>query len=134
MTPVPFHQIVWIDHREAKVFGVTHHDLTELALIHAPDEGRGHVHHKAGTRGSGHVTPSQSFLGKVAAIVADAQEILIVGPSDTRHALKKYIALNLPVLDRRIIGVEPMDKCGRGELQAFASLFFRQTDRMRPTP
>jgi len=127
-----FHQVVWIDHRSARLYGVTHHDLSDLAVIQALDDGRGHIHHKAGTMGPGHVGLSTEFLGNVAAALKDAPEILIVGPADAKHALKEYIAQNFPLLAKRIVGVEPMDKCDRGDLQTFASLFFRQTDRMRP--
>lgn len=129
-----FHQMVWMDHDIARVYGVTRNSLAELAVIHAPDEGRGHIHHQAGTMGPGHTALSQDFMRKIAAALHDAQEILIVGPADAKHALKNYIASNTPALDKRVIGIEPMDKCGQGELQAFASLFFRQADRMRPSP
>jgi len=126
-----FHQMVWIDHRSATLYEVTHHDLKELAVIHAPDQGGGHIHHKAGTMGSGHASLPSEFLRKVTAALSGARRILIVGPADAKFALKHYIAVNLPSLDKYIIGVEPMDKSGHGELQAFATLFFRQADRMR---
>ena len=127
----PFHQMVWIDHRSATLYEVTHHDLKELAVIHAPDQGRGHIHHRAGTMGSGHARISPEFLQRVTTALAGAQRILIVGPADAKFALKHHIGLHAPSLDEHIIGVEAMDKCGHGELQAFATLFFRQADRMR---
>ena len=131
--PAPvFHQMVWIDHRSATTFEVTHHDLTELVTIHAPDQGRGQIHHKAGTMGPGHTGVSPEFLQRVTAALAGARRILIVGPADAKFALKHYISVHAPSLDEHIIGVEPMDKCGLGELQAFATLFFRQADRMLP--
>lgn len=126
----PFHQMVWIDHRSATTFEVTRHELTELVTIHAPDQGRGHVHHKAGSVGPGHENVSPVFLQRVAEALAGARRILIVGPADAKFALKHYIALNLPVLDEHVIGVEPMDKCSHGDLQAFATLFFRQADQI----
>lgn len=129
----PFHQLVWIDHDTARLYGVAREALVEMAVIRAPNQGLGHIHHKAGTPGPGHVAPSPNFLAQVATALKDAQELLIVGPANTKDALKDYIALNAPLLDRRVVGVEPMDKCGHGDLQAFASLFFRQTDRMRPS-
>jgi hypothetical protein len=84
--------------------------------------------------GPGHADLPQEFLREVAGALRDAQEILIVGPSDAKHQLKRFIALNTPLLDKRVIGIEPMDKCGHGDLQAFANLFFRQADRTRPSP
>jgi hypothetical protein len=65
-TSKPFHQMIWIDHQVARVFGVMRDGLTELAVIHAPNEGRGHIHHKAGTMGPGHVDLPQSFLREAA--------------------------------------------------------------------
>lgn len=131
--PAPaFHQMVWIDHRSATTFEVTHHDLKELGTIHAPDKGRGHIHHRAGTMGPGHTSVSPEFLQKVAAALAGAQRILIVGPADAKFALKHYLSLHAPSLGERIIGIEAMDKGGHGELQAFAAQFFRQADRRRP--
>ena len=128
---VPFHQMVWIDHRSATLYEVTHQGLRELTVLRAPDQGGGQIHHKAGTMGPGHASVSPVFLQRVTAAMAGARRILIVGPADAKFALKHYIALNAPSLDEHIVGVEPMDKCGHGELQAFATLFFRQTDRMR---
>ena len=128
----PFHQMVWIDHRSATTFEVTHHELTERVTIHAPNQSTGHVHHKAGTMGSGHQEVSPAFLQRVTAALAGARRVLIVGPSDAKFALKHYIATHAPSLDDHVIGVEPMDKCSSGDLQAFATLFFRQADRMLP--
>lgn len=134
MTSTPFHQMVWIDHRLARLYGVTRDKIIPLTDIHAPKEGRGHIHHKAGTMGPGRVPASPEFLQNVAAALHEAQEILIVGPADTKHALKKYLATNLARLDERVIGVEPMGKCDHNDLQSFASLFFRQADRMHSRP
>lgn len=135
MTPssTPFHQLVWIDHQIARLFGVMREDLSELAVIHAADEGRGHLHHKAGTMGPGHVEPPLGFLRRVTAALEGAEEILIVGPADAKHQLQRHLSVHAPLLARRVVGVEPMDKCSHGDLQAFASLFFRQADRMRPS-
>ena len=126
----PFHLMVWIDHQLATIYGVMRHELIELAVIRAHDEGRGHVHHRAGTVSSGHAALSQAFLLRVTVALVEAREILIVGPGGAKLALKSYIALYAPILNKRIVGVEPMDKCTRGEMQAFANLFFKQADRM----
>jgi hypothetical protein len=129
----PFHQLVWLDHQVARLYEVARDHLTELATIHAADEGRGHIHHKAGTVGPGHVGLERDYLENITTALQGAQEILIVGPADTKHQLKKHLALNVPLLAKRVVGVEPMDKCDLGDLQAYASLFFRQADRMRPS-
>ena len=130
----PFHQMIWIDHHIARIYGVTRDELAELAVIHAADQGRGHIHHKAGTMGPGHTDLPEAFLKEVTNALQDAEEILIVGPADAKHGLRNHLAVHAPLLARRVVGVEPMDKCSQGDLRAFASLFFHQADRMRPTP
>lgn len=128
----PFHCLVWIDHQAARIYAVTREALSELATIHAPDQGHGHVHHRAGTVGPGHEPPAAQFLEKVAAALKHPAEVLIAGPADIKHALKTYIAERHPGLDKRIMGVETLDKVGPGELHDFASRFFHRADRMHP--
>ena len=128
----PYHMIVWIDHQVAHLYGVTRDGLTDPLTVHAPDQGSGHIHHKAGTPGPGHVAVAPAFLKEVAEALAKAQEVLIVGPSDTKTALKKYIDLHAPLLGSRIRGVEPMGRAGKAEIHDFAALFFRQQDLMGP--
>jgi hypothetical protein len=132
MTANPYHLIVWIDHQVARLYSVSRDSIVETVTIHAPDEGRGHIHHKAGTPGPGHLAVAPGFLKEVADALGPAQEILIVGPADTKTALKKYIDLQAPQLADRIRGVEPMGRAGKAEIHDFAVLFFRQDDLMGP--
>jgi stalled ribosome rescue protein Dom34 len=127
-----YHVIVWIDHRVAYLYGVTRTGIDELFTIYAPDQDRGHIHHKAGSIGSGHVAVAPAFLREVAVALGKAQEILIVGPADAKDALKKYIGLQIPLLAERIRGVEPMGRAGKEEIHTFAVRFFRQHDLMGP--
>jgi stalled ribosome rescue protein Dom34 len=132
MSADAYHMIVWIDHQVAHLYGVTRDSINEMLVLHAPDQGRGHVHHKAGTPGPGHVAVAPAFLKAVAGALGKAQEILIVGPADAKTALKKHIDLEMPLVAERIKGVEPMGHAGKEEIHAFAALFFRQHDLMGP--
>lgn len=127
-----FHAVVWIDHQVAHLYDVTRESIDETVTIRAPDQGRGHIHHKAGSIGSGHVVVAPAFLKEVAQALGAAQEILIVGPADTKTALKKYIDLQMPLLKSRIMGVEPMEHASKAEVHAFAAPFFRLRDLMAP--
>ena len=131
-TQAPFHCLVWIDHRQAGIYGVSEQGLSELVRIHAPDTGHGHVHHRAGTMGSGHEPVNPEFLKAVAAALPASEELLIAGPADAKHALKQYLAAKYPALDRRIMGVETLPKTNDHEMHVFAHRFFHRTDRMRP--
>ena len=129
---VPFHQLIWIDHQVANLFHVTRDTIVPMEVINAPDRGLGHVHHRAGSPGAGHAPVPAEFLEQAARALGNAHQVLIVGPSNTRHALYDYIARNAPSLAKRVIAVEPMDRCGTQEMLEFAIPFFRQADRMNP--
>ena len=127
-----YHMIVWLDHHDANIYGVTRDDIREIAHVRARDSGHGHVHHHAGSPDAGHNAVSPSFMRETALLLKDAQRILIVGPGEARKALHKFIEAELPLIAACIAGVEPMGRVGKGELRDFARLFFHQDDAMAP--
>ena len=72
-----FHAVIWIDHREARVFHFNPTDVEKL-ILH-PDQPTRHIHHKANSIGSGHAAADNEFLHAVAESVADAGAVLITG-------------------------------------------------------
>jgi hypothetical protein len=132
MNSGPYHLVVWIDHRSAHLFDVAQGQVKEISRIPALDNGRGHVHHKAGSVGAGHAGAELAFLHKVAIAMVPAQEILVVGPAGTKNELKKYLDHKMPLLALKVAGVEPMGRPALEDISAFATLFFRQRDQMSP--
>ena len=107
-----FHAIVWIDHAEARIFhiGLTGDD--EIVLHpHLPTR---HLHHKAGSIGSGHAAPDKEFLAQVMEAVSDAGEILVIGPSNAKTELASYVRDHDPKIGARIAGVETAGDVGGG--------------------
>lgn len=133
-TKTPSHCLVWIDHFVARIFAVTQREMTELATLHAPDDGRGHIHHRAGTPGHGHGSMSEEFLKKVAAALRDPAEILIAGPAQAKQVLKAYLAKKAPTPNKRIVVVEAFNEAAEGELHDFARRVFYRIDRMGSSP
>jgi stalled ribosome rescue protein Dom34 len=134
MTPTqrkPFHCLVWIDHCIARIFAVTKRELTELTTLHAPDQGRGHIHHHAGTPGPGHESMSEEFLQNVVAALQDPAEILIAGPAQAKQIFKAYLAKKAPTLHQRVVAVATSNKAGDDELRDFACRFFDRIDSIR---
>ena len=68
-----YHAIVWIDHREAKVFqfNATDVDRTTVRSAH-PDQ---HIHHKANSGDSGHAAVDSEFLKRVAEAIGPAHGV-----------------------------------------------------------
>jgi stalled ribosome rescue protein Dom34 len=129
MTESHFHAVVWIDHREARVFHFSPKDVERLVLH--PDNPTKHIHHKADTIGSGHAPASKAFLHAVAESIADAGAVLITGPAGTKTELLKHIHQHDPKLMRAIEGVETVDHPSDAQLVAYARKYLKAEDRLR---
>jgi stalled ribosome rescue protein Dom34 len=125
-----FHAVIWIDHREARVFHFSPTDVEKLVLH--PDKPTKHIHHKANSIGSGHATADKDFLHAVIASVADAGAVLITGPGNAKSELIKHIHEHDPRLMKLIAGVETVDHPSDGQLIAYAKRYLTATDRLTP--
>jgi stalled ribosome rescue protein Dom34 len=123
-----YHAIVWIDHREARLFHIDREGIDKL-VIHA-DHPTHQVHHKANSVGSGHHAEDLDFLRAVTAALADAKAILIVGPAQAKTHLLKHIHAHAPRLVACIAGVETVDHPSDGALVAYARSYFREDHQM----
>ena len=124
-----YHAVIWIDHREARVFHFNPSDVEKLVLH--PDHPTKHIHHKANSIGSGHAQADNEFLHAVVQSVADAGAVLITGPANTKAQLVKYIDQHYPKLMKIIAGVETVDHPSDAELVSYARHYLLASDRMQ---
>jgi hypothetical protein len=125
-----YHVVIWIDHREARVFHFSATDV-ERVVLH-PDHPTKHIHHKANSIGSGHATEDHDYLQAVAESIADAGAVLITGPANAKTELVKHIQQHDPQRMKAIAGVETVDHPSDASLVAYARTYFKAADRMRP--
>jgi stalled ribosome rescue protein Dom34 len=125
-----YHALVWIDHREAKIFQFDATDV-DRATVRSTHPHQ-HIHHKANSGVSGHAPLDKEFLQHVAQALTTAGAILITGPASAKTELANYIKQTQPNLASRISGVEAMDHPTDGMLVDFARRFFKADDRMHP--
>ena len=125
-----YHAVVWIDHKEARVFHFNVSD-SDLKVVHPKDSSR-HIHHKANTIGSGHAAEDHDFLQRTSDAVADAGAILITGPANAKTELVKHIAQHAPAVSAKIVGVEALDHPTDGELVAHARTYFKFDHQVPP--
>lgn len=125
-----YHAVVWIDHREARVFHFSVDDV-ERQVIH-PDRPHKHLHHRAGAIGPGRAAEDQDFYKHVSYAVSDAGEVLVVGPGRAKLELIKHVHAHEPRLTLKIVGVETVDHPTDNQLVAHARAYFKAADRMRP--
>jgi hypothetical protein len=127
MTTHFHHCIVWLDHREARVFQLNPGELEPLVL--RPDHPTRHIHHKANSIGSGHAPPDPAFLQAVAHSLAKSGAILIAGPGLAKTELVKHLHQHDPKLIAAIAGIETVDHPTDGALVAHAEQYFGTPDR-----
>jgi stalled ribosome rescue protein Dom34 len=125
-----YHAVIWIDHREARVFHFSPTDVERL-VIH-PDHPTKHIHHKANSIGSGHASADHEYLHAVAESFADAGAVLITGPANAKTQLVEHIRAHDPELAKIIAGVEAVDHPSDAQLVAHARTYLKATDRMQP--
>jgi stalled ribosome rescue protein Dom34 len=128
--PQHFHAVVCIDHAEALILDFAKDEVTEHRI--QAQGGQGHIHHKAGSVGSGHAPDAKSYFLAVAAQLQPSHEILIVGHGDAKTDFARFIREHVPALAPRIMGVEAVDHPTKGEIVAFAKKYFESKDLMTP--
>lgn len=116
---IMYQAIVWIDAREAQVLrwqeGIRH----ELTL-QAPEGTSPHE------PSSGSVASVSTFFEQLASALESADELLVVGPSATRHDFVKYMHQKDHGFDARILGIETVDSPDDRRLTGYASMYFTQ--------
>lgn len=125
-----FHAVIWIDHKEAKIFHFNKDEADHKVI--KPDNPERHIHHHANTMGSGHAKTSDTYLHEVAQAVADAGAILITGPANAKVELMHHMQKHDPLLAKRVAAVETVDHPSDGQLIAHARKYFKSADKATP--
>jgi stalled ribosome rescue protein Dom34 len=121
---------VWLDHHEARVFHVDLDTFDETA-VRSP---RAHVHRhpKGGAEVHNHPDDIKHYFQEVAKALADAGEILILGPSTAKLQFVKYVHEHDKALAPKIVGLETVDHPTDAQLVAYVKKYFHEaTPRLR---
>lgn len=122
------HAVIWIDHQEAHVIQFNE-SASENEIIRTKSK-HAHLHHKAGTNGSGHAATDKTYLHAVTEAVAGASEILVVGPGSAKLELLRHAQDHDPLIAKKILGVETVDHPSDKQLLAYAKQYFKPIDKM----
>ena len=118
------HVAVWIDHKEAKVFHIEPEGF-EMSKINAPQR---HLTQKASEQGSHALR--EPFFHEVAKALADADEILLVGPSAGKLDLLRHLHKHDPLVEAKVLGVETLDHPSNNQIAAYVRHYFHAKDRL----
>ena len=122
-----YHAVVWIDHRQARVFHFNAEDADKV-VVH-PHRPIRDIHNKPK---GGHDREETAYLEEVTKAIGGAGAILVVGPAGEKNELVKHVERVHPQMKVRIEGVESADHPSDGELVAHARRFLKSADRLRP--
>jgi stalled ribosome rescue protein Dom34 len=127
-----YHAVVWMDHHEAHVLHFTP-DEADRTLVHAHGKHR-QTHHRKGVIGSGKAPEDRAYFDGIAASLAGATEVLIVGPAQSGQEFAGYLKKHVPDLAGKVLAVGASDHPSDGELLKLARHYFAGADRMRTQP
>ena len=128
-----FHAVCWMDHNEARVFHFDAH-TRERVTIH-PGSPAHHLHptkHLHNKRAAEASHSDKHFHEGVAAALADAQEILLLGPGQAKTEFGAFLKARNPDLAKRVVATESADHPTDGEIVGRARRHFKAIDRMTP--
>jgi stalled ribosome rescue protein Dom34 len=116
------HSVVWLDHREAKIFDVTR---TEFQAQHVQAPAHHVRKHPQVTHEREHPADKKTYYHDVAKALAGANDILIVGPSTAKLELVRHLQTHDPMVYQRVVGVETVDHPTEGQLVAYVRAYFQ---------
>lgn len=122
------HGCIWIDHREAKIFGIGKTEADEVVVRdhHAPK----HIHRKADHIHEGKLQPDHSFFDEIAGMLGPFKAILVIGPGTARSELVGYLTEHYPLISKRIWGIEAVDHPTEPQIIAAARKYFNAANGM----
>jgi stalled ribosome rescue protein Dom34 len=133
---MPAHAVVWIDHKEARVFyvqpetvGHVQPEPIDETTILSPQH---HIHRHPKGRGEARERPDDArrFFHEVARSLDGSDTVLVIGPSSARLEFLKYVQDHDQPLHARIAGSATVDHPTDREIVAYARKYFIAGDRM----
>ena len=123
---MPTHAVVWIDHKEARVFHV-HPESTDQTTVLAPQH---HIHRHPKGRGElrEHPDDARRFFAEVVKRLDAVDAILIVGPSSAKDELSHYMKDHAAIAAAKVVGIESADHPTGGQIVASARRYFKGID------
>jgi len=119
--------VLWIDHKEARLFSVDG-AIARTVLATQPDEEE-HRPNKPTASGRRGEHSHDRYFGAVLQALRDVGPLLVCGPSSAKLEFTRYLKKQAPEIGRRIVAVETVDHPTDRQLVAFAKTFFPSAEQ-----
>lgn len=115
--------LLWIDHKEARLFLVTLEEVTEKNVL-APLRNTHHKHPKGPEGVREHPGDMSIFFKEVCQALQGIKHLVIVGPSTAKLEFLRYLSKHDRALDDAVAGIETVDHPTNSQLIAYAKQYF----------
>ncbi len=123
-----YHAAVWLDHKEAHVFHLTSDTFDEKTIVALEPNKR--LHHRGHLDSGKKSEDNKSYYHEIATALADAKEVLVIGPSTAKLEFIRHVHKHDHELEPRIIGIETVDHPSDRQIVAYARKYFMAADKM----
>jgi stalled ribosome rescue protein Dom34 len=127
----PHHAIVWIDHREAKVYRFSGYDESPVQVNAHNSLQRLH-HRREGWEAGGNLPEDGEFFRRVAGTLDETAQILVIGPGNAKLAFKTYMDHLRPKQAAQVHAAEMIDPPGDEILLTLGRTYFALNSSATP--
>jgi stalled ribosome rescue protein Dom34 len=129
------HVAVWLDHSEARIFHVTASAFTDPVVHSVVTSPSAHMqlHRRSGSDDGHRMAENHPYYQAVTEALADADAVLVLGPSTAKLELIKHAHRHAPKLAANIVGVETVDHPTDRQIAALARRYFVEADALLGT-
>ena len=124
-----YHAVVWMDHQKATAWHFSPTQQQET-VVRALDQHQ-RVHSRKSAHGGHKSAADHDFFDDVAKALAGAQEILLIGPAQTKQEFAVYLRDKYPQLGKSIVAIENADHPSDAQVLGYARKHFPTLDRMQ---
>jgi stalled ribosome rescue protein Dom34 len=124
------HVVVWIDHKEARIFSL-HPEGSEEATVVAPLHNIHHKHPRGQEGEKDHPDDAKRSFHEVVRGLERAEAVLLVGPGTAKLHFFRYVHKHEHALEPKVVGIETVDHPTDGQAVAYARKYFKRSERMQ---
>jgi len=119
--------VLWIDHKEAKIFSVE--AGTGQKILATPPDEEEHRPNKPTASGRRDEHVHERYYAAVLQALQNVGPLLLCGPSTAKLEFSRYLKKQAPKIEKLVVGVETVDHPTDRQLIAFARRFFENLAR-----
>lgn len=113
--------VVWIDREHAQLYLLSNDKMERRKFEHHHKENHRHVRDSVEKN-----KEEQGLFHEVGKAVEGKDQILILGPGVAKHHFRNFLMEQMPMVAKKVAGVETVDHPSDGQIAAMARKFYEK--------